>query len=110
MNANTLKVLLISDDADDAALIRKALSDPTENRWHLERVRRLSDGVTRLRNQGIAAVLLDLFLPDGQGIGTFETLFEAAPLVPILVLANRENEAIAPLWNLHLLTGSNVWR
>jgi hypothetical protein len=57
MNANTLKVLLISDDADDAALIRKALYHPTENRWRLERVRRLSDGVTRLRNQRMAAVL-----------------------------------------------------
>ena len=94
MNANTLTVLLISDNAADAMLIRKALSEPT-NEWHLERVRRLSVGVKRLRKDGIAAVLLDLFLPDSQGIETFEALFEVAPLVPILVLASRENERIA---------------
>jgi diguanylate cyclase (GGDEF)-like protein/PAS domain S-box-containing protein len=95
MNANTLTVLLISDDAADARLIRKALSELTDSEWRLERVRRLSDGVDRLRKEGIVAVLLDLFLPDSQGIKTFEVLFEAAPLVPILVLANPQHEDIA---------------
>ena len=95
MNDHTLTVLLISDDAADARLIRKALAELTGNEWRLERVRRLSDGVNRLRKEGIAAVLLDLFLPDSQGIKTVEALFEVAPLVPILVLASRENEAIA---------------
>jgi len=95
MNDNPLTVLLISDDAADARLIRKALAELADNEWRLEWVRRLSDGVNRLRKAGIAAVLLDLSLPDSQGIKTFEALFEAAPLVPILVLANRKNEAIA---------------
>jgi len=95
MNDETLTVLLVSDVAADARLIGKALAGSTGNEWRLERVGQLCDGVNRLRKTGIAAVLLDLFLPDSQGIGTFETLFEAAPLVPILVLTDRENEAIA---------------
>ena len=95
MNDNTLTVLLISDAAADARLIRKALAEQTDNEWRLERVRRLSDGVNRLRKEGIAAVLLDLFLPDSQGIKTFEALFEATPMVPILLLASHENEEIA---------------
>ena len=95
MNASSLIVLLISDDDTDAGLIQKALAEPTGNEWRLERVRRVSDGVNRLRKDGIAAVLLDLFLPDSQGIETFEALFATAPLVPILVLANRESEDIA---------------
>ena len=60
MNANTLTVLLISDAAADARLIRKALVALTDNEWRLERVRRLSDGVNRLRKERIAAVLVDL--------------------------------------------------
>jgi diguanylate cyclase (GGDEF)-like protein/PAS domain S-box-containing protein len=95
MNDNILTVLLVSDHAADARLIRKALTERADSEWRLERVRRLCDGVDRLRTDGIAAVLLDLFLRDSQGIETFEVLFEAAPLVPILVLASRENEAIA---------------
>jgi len=95
MNENALTVLLISDDAADVRLIRKALAESTDNEWRLERVTRLSDGVNRLRKEGIAAVLLDLFLPDSRGIKTFEALFEAAPMVPILLLASQENEEIA---------------
>ncbi len=95
MNDNTLTVLLVSDAAADAGLIRKALSEPIGNEWHLELATRLSDGVIRLRKGGVAAVLLDLFLPDSQGIKTFEALFEVAPLVPILLLASQENEEIA---------------
>ena len=94
-NKSALTVLLISDDAADARLIRKALIELADGEWRLKRVRRLSDGVNRLGKEGIAAVLVDLFLPDSQGIKTFEALFEAAPLVPILVLASRENEHIA---------------
>ena len=94
-NEKTLTVLLISDDAADARLIREALAEPTHSEWRLQRAKRLSDGVNRLRKGGVAAVLLDLFLPDSQGIKTFETLFEAAPLVPILVLTDSKNEAIA---------------
>jgi len=95
MNANTLTVLLISDDAADARSIRNALAESTDNQWRLESVRQLSDGLKRLRKDAIAAVLLDLSLPDSQGIETFEAVFEAAPLVPILVLASGENEDIA---------------
>ncbi len=88
-------VLLVSDDAVDVELIERALAEPGGNRLRLERAGRLSEGVDRLRKEGIDAVLLDLFLPDSQGIRTFEALFAAAPLVPILLLASRENEEIA---------------
>ena len=95
MNDKALTVLLISDDAADASLIRNALAAATENEWRLERVGRLCDGVSRLAKPGIAAVLLDLFLPDSQGVETFETLFAVAPLVPTLILTTRENETVA---------------
>ncbi len=88
-------VLLISDDTADAWRIQKALTESRNSEWCLERVSLLSEGVDRLRTEGIAAVLLDLFLPDSQGIRTFEVLFEAAPMVPILLLASQENEEIA---------------
>ena len=94
MNDDTLTVLLISDDPADASLVGKALAGQTGNGWRLEQVGRLEDGVSRLNKPGIGAILLELFLPDSQGIKTFEALFKAAPLVPILILASRENEAI----------------
>jgi diguanylate cyclase (GGDEF)-like protein/PAS domain S-box-containing protein len=95
MDDGVFTILLVSDNAVDVELIQKALVEPAGGRLRLERVGRLSDGVDRLSKEGIDAVLLDLFLPDSQGIGTFEALFAVAPLVPILLLASRENEEIA---------------
>jgi diguanylate cyclase (GGDEF)-like protein/PAS domain S-box-containing protein len=94
MTPDTLNLLLVSDAPADAGLISKLMSESTGNEWRLEQVGRLADGISRLLKGGIDAVLLDLFLPDSRGIGTFETLFEAAPLVPIVILTDRENEAL----------------
>src|SRR5882724_12310438 len=58
-------------------------------------VQLLSDGLERLSKRGIAAVLLELCLPDSEGIKTFDKLFTAAPDVPILILGGNANEALA---------------
>ena len=45
--------------------------------------------------EGFAAVLVDLFLPDSDGLETFDRLFKVAPQVPILVLSTSQHEPIA---------------
>ena len=91
MDGTPITVLLVSDDAADTGMVRKALAALPDNEWALESVGRLADGVKRIRQGGIAAVLLDLTLSDSQGIDTFAAIFAAAPLLPILVLASPEN-------------------
>jgi len=88
-------VLLVEDDAAVARVIQEALADASDGPFIVEWVRRLSDGLERLSKGGIAAVLLDLFLPDSQGIDTFGKLSLAAPCVPVLVLAGLGDEDIA---------------
>jgi diguanylate cyclase (GGDEF)-like protein/PAS domain S-box-containing protein len=61
----------------------------------VEWVRQLSDGLERLNKKGIAAVLLELSLPDSEGIETFDKLFSAAPDVPILIVVGNANEELA---------------
>jgi diguanylate cyclase (GGDEF)-like protein/PAS domain S-box-containing protein len=89
------RILLIDDDAACAKIIEAALADARDIPFHVERVRNLSDGIERLRGQGISAVLLNLFLPDSKGMQTFDTLFAATPHVPILVLSGADDEALA---------------
>ncbi len=95
MDNDLCTVLLVSDCAADAMLIRKALATSVDKKWTLQQVNRISDGVDRLHRPGIVAVLLDLFLPDSQGIKTFEIVFRAARRVPILILTSAENSALA---------------
>ena len=88
-------LLLIEDDPGDAKLILEALADPGDCPFHVEWVTQLSGGLELLGEGGIGLVLLDLWLPDSQGIATFEKLFVAAPHIPILVLSRLNDESTA---------------
>ncbi len=89
------KLLLIEGDPADAKVIQAALADIGYGPFDVESVRQLSDGYERLGKEGIGAVLVDLFLPDSQGIETLDKLLLAAPHVPILVLSGPGDEDIA---------------
>lgn len=91
MNAAATTVLLVEDDPADARLIQAALADsaggPTGSRpFRVEWVTRLSDALERLNREAIEVVLLDLSLPDGQGIEAFDQVLQAASHALILVL------------------------
>jgi diguanylate cyclase (GGDEF)-like protein/PAS domain S-box-containing protein len=96
-------VLLIQDDRVDAKSVQDALTNSSDCSFQVEWVRHCSEGLDRLvteerqRSHGIAAVLVDLFLPDSEGIETFNRMFRAAPHVPILVLSAPQHEDIAKL-------------
>jgi diguanylate cyclase (GGDEF)-like protein/PAS domain S-box-containing protein len=91
----TRRILLIENDPAAAHEIRAALAAAVDRSFDMEWVRQLSEGLTRLDRRGIDAVLLNLSLPDSQGIETFDKLFIATPDVPILILGGDDNEALA---------------
>src|SRR5579872_3628847 len=55
------RLLLIEGDATDARLIRGALADARGGPFEVEWVRKLSDGLERLRGERVGAVFADLF-------------------------------------------------
>jgi DNA-binding response OmpR family regulator len=66
------------------------LGSVTEERFEVEWVTELSRGIERLGDGGVAAAVLDLNLPDSEGVETFDKLFHAAPGVPILILSDAD--------------------
>jgi diguanylate cyclase (GGDEF)-like protein/PAS domain S-box-containing protein len=90
-----LKILLIENDPAAADGIRLALSAAWCSSFEVEWVCRLSEGLARMDERGIDAILLALALPDSSGIETFDKLFAAAPDIPILILGGNDNEALA---------------
>src|ERR1700733_14781012 len=93
----TTKVLLIENDQRAAESVCAALAKTEDGSFDVEWVRQLSEGLTRVCNKGIAAILLNLTLPDSQGIETFDKLFKAACGIPILILGENVSEYIAKL-------------
>jgi PAS domain S-box-containing protein len=62
---------------------------------NIERVDRLSKGIDRLAKGNIDVVLLDLGLPDSQGLNTFEKINAVAKKVPVLILTAYADDALA---------------
>ena len=52
-------------------------------------------GLARLGTGGVTAALLDLNLPDSQGIETLSRVQSEFPEIPVIVLTGQEDEAIA---------------
>jgi len=88
------KILLIENDPVVADKICAPLAAAGSGSFDVEWVRTLSEGIERLSKRGVAAVLLELSLPDSRGIETFDKLFSVAPDIPILILGNG-NEGLA---------------
>jgi diguanylate cyclase (GGDEF)-like protein/PAS domain S-box-containing protein len=89
------RVLLIQSDAAAAKTVVGALNRSSDEPFHVEWVKRCSEGLKRL--DGMEAILLDLHLPDSQGIETFDRLFRAAPSIPIMLLIDPQHEKTARL-------------
>jgi PAS domain S-box-containing protein len=95
MHAQCLNVLLIEDDPHDAGLIRNLLEERRPLGFALECADRLADGLDRLGRGGIDVALLDLGLPDSDGIDTFRAARAHAPKLPIVILAGPDEEPVA---------------
>jgi diguanylate cyclase (GGDEF)-like protein/PAS domain S-box-containing protein len=95
MNEAAITVLLVEDDPADAEAIREALADTGGRSFHVEWERKLSDAIERLARAEFEVILLDLTLPDGQGIEAFDRVLEAAPNALILALSGTTDEETA---------------
>jgi DNA-binding response OmpR family regulator len=90
--SETLHILIIEDNPADADLISELLPQSGPVVFRAEHVTRLAAAFERLENRDIDLVLLDLGLPDSQGIATFQRLRQAVPLVPVIVLTGSNDE------------------
>src|SRR4028118_125741 len=90
-----IKILLVEDNPADADLLQEILSDANETQWSLVHVEKLKEALHTLRENHFDVVLLDLSLPDKQGLCTVTQTYEAAPDLPIVVLTGLNDKFIA---------------
>jgi len=95
MDTRRIRILLIEDDPDDVWVMRGLLGDRWDGPFDLVQVELLSSGVRRCQEERFDVVLLDLSLPDSQGLETFLAMHAHAEDVPIVVLTGYDNEDAA---------------
>ena len=90
-----LQLLLVEDNPSDVRLLQESLRATGEESVHLDFSNSLSGGLAHLKNNPADAVLLDLGLPDGNGLESLREMHQAAPQVPIVILTGNPDEQLA---------------
>ena len=92
---STLKILLIEDNLAEARLLQEFIKLTKSQNFGLVHVQRLQDGIKQLNSQKYDVILLDLTLPDSQGLSSIPQLLQQNPSNPIIVLTNTNDEELA---------------
>jgi PAS domain S-box-containing protein len=89
-----IKILLIEDNPGDAYLIEEQLEEFANFSYEFKNVETLNEALSVLKEQPFDVILLDLGLPDSDGISTFLRIFNKNPLIPIIILTGLNDETI----------------
>lgn len=93
--AAPVRVLLVEDRSEDAFLVQRMLGRATPARFGTTVVSSLGEAAERLRGAEYDAILLDLTLPDGEGLESVGAIAALAPHVPIVVFTGRQDQQLA---------------
>lgn len=92
---DTIKILLIEDNAQDAKFIQEELSGEMDIFFDVITVSTLQDGLLNIKNGNVDLILSDLGLPDSTGIDTYIKLYEKTKTIPIIILSGNKDEELA---------------
>lgn len=95
MNNPLIQVLLIEDNPADALLLREAVREDALSSFHFTVTESLTSALEVLRQEQFDIILLDLGLPDSQGLKSFETVHGAFPGIPVVVLSGSADQRMA---------------
>jgi diguanylate cyclase (GGDEF)-like protein/PAS domain S-box-containing protein len=89
------RLLLVEDNPGDARLLREMFNEEGSPNTQLTHVVSLGEAERYLQGQAVDVILLDLGLPDAQGLSAVRRAQAAAPRVPLVVLTGLDDESVA---------------
>jgi PAS domain S-box-containing protein len=92
-----LNILLIEDNPGDIRLLQEILREVTTTRCQITPIMTLAAAIEKLSSHPTPfdVILLDLSLPDSQGLGSFLNLHDRVPNIPIIVLTGLDDQDLA---------------
>ncbi len=112
------EILIVEDDAGDAFLAQEYIRDQSDDSVRTVHARTL-EAARRALNASTSCVVLDLNLPDADGMTALETIREDAPAVPVVVLTGLQgrtagvaalNAGAQDYLEKNELSSSTLWR
>lgn len=93
MNKQPVSVLLVEDNPGDCRLIVEALAEVATEEFGITTARTLAEALDFMQDGDFDAILLDLSLPDSQGLETVSSVHHLLPSLPIVVLTGLDDAA-----------------
>ena len=93
--SKTVSCLLVEDNPGDVGLIQRGLQEDVHRPVTVEVRGTLLAALEALEATEPEVILLDLNLPDSQGLETFLGMKAAAPSTPLIILSSEDNQALA---------------
>lgn len=94
MPDKSIAILLVEDNPGDRRLIREMLAEASNVTFDVKYADRLETAIEYLRQNGVEIILLDLGLPDSQGLETLRKIYAQVSRTPIVVLTGLNDETI----------------
>ncbi len=91
-NSETIEILLFEDNPGDTGLIEAMLEEFIDFSYELKNAETLEEGLNLLKEYKFDVILLDLGLPDSEGIDTFLDVHKKSPRTPIIILTGLSDE------------------
>ena len=96
MSKKSIKtLLLVEDNLGDARLLRELFKEQGSQDSEMTHVTSMRDAEKHLAEHEVDIVILDLGLPDAQGVDAVRRTHAAAPRVPLVVLTDLDDESLA---------------
>ena len=89
-----ISILLVEDNSGDRRLISEMLADAGNVTFDVKYADRLQAAIEYLSQNRVEVILLDLGLPDSQGLETLKKTYAQVPETPIVVLTGLNDEMI----------------
>ena len=95
MHRSTIRILLLEDSPTDARLIEDMFRQEGGGMFEITRCELLADAIKLLEAQKADIALLDMFVPDSQGIETLKRARHHGLEIPIIILTSRDDSSLA---------------
>jgi diguanylate cyclase (GGDEF)-like protein/PAS domain S-box-containing protein len=96
MSKKSIKILLlVEDNPGDARLLREMFNEQGSQNTEFTHVQCMRDAEKHLAEHAVDITVLDLGLPDAQGLEAVRRVRAAAPRVPLVVLSAMDDESLA---------------
>jgi PAS domain S-box-containing protein len=93
MSDKHYSILLVEDNKGDARLIQEVLRELPG--YGLKCLETLSEALDEIKTQKYDAAIVDLGLPDSQGLETPAAIIEISPFLPVIVLTGHDDDQLA---------------